>query len=184
MTEDARVRRERGRELLRLYPEAVASFGRRVEEVARNQWAVATADGSVRELVERLTAAQARVPELLGGGAVPATGDPSADWSQAADAARAAFAAPGALDREIGSADFCGPAVEYCAQLTVQLTVATWDLAHATCQDGRLAPELVAFALHRVAPEQGAGGDPQRRLLDLLGRPTGPKPSPDPEVHG
>lgn len=67
----------RQREVLRLYDEALASFGRRVQAVARNQWQAPTpcAAWSVRELVNHLTAEQLRAPELLLGATPAELGD-------------------------------------------------------------------------------------------------------------
>ncbi|MFE9423902.1 TIGR03086 family protein [Kitasatospora sp. NPDC006697] len=171
--------------LRELYDEAVASFGRRVAGVAANQWAAPAHGGTVRELVAGLAGAQARAAALLGGAAVAPSGDPAADWAAAAAAARSALAAPGALAREVPMDGAAVTAAEYAARLTVCLTVAIWDLAHATGQDDHLAPELVGFALRRVAPEdQPVPADPQRRLLDLLGRPAIRRAAVDPEVTG
>jgi uncharacterized protein (TIGR03086 family) len=183
-------------ELLRLYDEATASFGRRVAGVARNQWAAPTPchGWSVSRLVGAMTAEQARVPALLAGAGpnLPAerSAEPepaataAADWVRAAEAARAAFAAPDALARTVRTAGGERPAVAYCTRLITELTVHTWDLAHATCQDPHLARELVEFALRESgAPPPGAG-DPQARLLGLFGRHPAPPAALDPEVTG
>jgi uncharacterized protein (TIGR03086 family) len=193
-------------ELLLLYAQATASFGRRVAGVACNQWPTATAcrDWTVSRLVGTVTAEQARVPALLAGAAPERGADPSAwasstartepavaagptaliDWTRAAEAARAAFAAPGALNRTVRGNGDTLPAAEYCARLIVELTLHTWDLAHATCQDPHLAPDLVEFALHEAGTRPPADGDPQDRLLNLFGRRPDPPPSLDPEVFG
>ncbi|MGC0313974.1 TIGR03086 family metal-binding protein [Kitasatospora acidiphila] len=186
-------------EVLRLYDEATASFGRRVAGVARNQWAAPTPyhGWSVGRLVGTLTAEQARVPALLAGAgpdlpaersAVSEPTDPTAtaaaDWVRAAEAARTALAAPQALARTVRTADGERPAVAYCARLITELTVHTWDLAHATCQDPHLAPELVEFALRDSGARPPAAGDPQAWLLGLCGRHPAPLASLDPEVTG
>ncbi|WP_051969798.1 TIGR03086 family metal-binding protein [Kitasatospora azatica] len=213
MTEaSAKDRTERrGREVVRLYAEATASFGRRVHQVARNQWHSPTpcADWSVHDLVNHLTAGQLWVPELLMGATIAEVGDrfdgdmlgadPVAAWTSAATAARAAFTVPGAMDLTVHLSYGDRAALDYCAELTVDLTVHTWDLAHATGQDAHLAPELVEFALHEVTPyadQLAASGafappvatppqaDPQTRLLGLLGRRAAPPLQIDPEATG
>ncbi|WP_327070324.1 TIGR03086 family metal-binding protein [Kitasatospora sp. NBC_01302] len=199
----------RRREVLRLYAEALASVGRRVQGVAANQWQTASpcSARSVRELVNHLTAEQLWVPELLRGATPCQVGgrfagdvlgaDPAASWSAAATAAREAFGAPGALELAVRLSTGERPALEFCAQLTVDLTVHTWDLARATGQDPHLAPELVEFALHELAPRPGPAvavgcfapavptvphADPQTRMLGLVGRRCAPQPPFDPEL--
>lgn len=123
--------------------------------------------------------------------------DPAASWSAAATAAREAFGAPGALELAVRLSTGERPALEFCAQLTVDLTVHTWDLARATGQDPHLAPELVEFALHELAPRPGPAvavgcfapavptvphADPQTRMLGLVGRRCAPQPPFDPEL--
>ncbi|WP_329561672.1 TIGR03086 family metal-binding protein [Kitasatospora sp. NBC_01266] len=199
----------RQREVLRLYDEALASFGRRVQAVARNQWQAPTpcAAWSVRELVNHLTAEQLRAPELLLGATPAELGDrfegevlgedPAADWARAVAGARTAFGMPYALALTVHLPHGDRSALDYCAQLTVDLAVHTWDLARATGQDTHLAPELVEFALHEVAPyaerlpatERFAApvptapdAAPQARLLGLVGRYAAPYPPVDPEL--
>ncbi|MFE0462008.1 TIGR03086 family metal-binding protein [Kitasatospora sp. NPDC058965] len=198
-------------DVLSLHAEAVASFGRRVAGVAANQWSAPTpcTAWSVRDLVNHLTTEQLWVPELLLGATVAEVGDrfdgdrlgddPVASWTAAAAAARAALELPDALELVVHLSYGDRSAQEYCAELTVDLTVHTWDLARATGQDARLAPELVAFALHEVTPyadqlsdtgyfdppvPAAADADPQTRLLALLGRRTDNQPRIDPEVMG
>ncbi|MCC9310630.1 TIGR03086 family metal-binding protein [Kitasatospora sp. RB6PN24] len=182
--------------MLRLYDEATASFGRRVAQVARNQWTTPTPyhGWSVGRLVGTLTTEQARVPALLAGAGPDTPAEPSvapepaataaADWARATEAARAALAAPGALARTVRTASGERTALAYCAQLITELTVHTWDLAHATCQDPHLAPELVEFALREAGARPPTAGDPQAWLLGLLGRHPAPPASLDPEVTG
>ncbi|PYC75867.1 TIGR03086 family protein [Streptomyces tateyamensis] len=187
----------------------MASFGRRVAGVAANQWSAPTpCEGwSVRELVNHLTVEQLWVPELLLGATIAEVGsrfdgdrlggDPVAAWTAAAAAARTALTGPYALELTVHLSYGDRSALEYCSELTVDLTVHTWDLARATAQDAHLAPELVDFALHEVTPyaDQLAGtgyfapavptapdADPQTRLLGLLGRRTEPEPRIDPEL--
>ncbi|MEY9949657.1 TIGR03086 family metal-binding protein [Kitasatospora sp. GAS1066B] len=200
---------QRQREVLRLYREALASFGRRVQGVAPNQWPAPTpcAAWPVRELVNHLTAEQLWAPELLLGATLAEVGDrfagdvlgadPAAGWARAAAGARAAFGVPHALMLTVHLSYGDRPALAYCAQLTVDLAVHTWDLARATGQDTHLAPELVEFALREVAPytDRLAASErfaapvptapdaaPQTRLLGLVGRLATPFPAVDPEL--
>ncbi|MCX4750827.1 TIGR03086 family metal-binding protein [Kitasatospora sp. NBC_01287] len=199
----------RHREVLRLYAEALASFGRRVPAVARNQWQAPTpcAGWSVRDLVNHVAAEQLWAPELLLGATPAEVGDrfegdvlgadPAAGWARAAAGARAAFAVPDALALTVHLSYGDRSALDYCTQLTIDLVVHTWDLARATGQDSHLAPELVEFGLHEVAPyadrlaaterfaapvPTAPNADPQTRLLGLVGRHSAPHPPVDPEL--
>ncbi len=198
-------------EVLRLHAEALASFGRRVQAVAANQWSAPTpcTDWPVRELVNHLTAEQLWVPELLAGATIAEVGgrfdgdvlgqDPVGSWQAAARRAREAFTAPGALDLTVRLSYGDRPALAYCAEMTVDATVHTWDLARATGGDTHLAPELVEFALHEVTPyadglaatgyfappvPTGPDADPLTRLLGLLGRRDEGRPETDPDSTG
>ncbi|WP_051965834.1 TIGR03086 family metal-binding protein [Kitasatospora mediocidica] len=210
MAHDTASRRQR--EVLRLYTEALASFGRRVHLVAANQWTAPTpcSAWSVYDLVHHLTVRQLWVPELLMGATAAEVGDrlgggppdggraehPAAAWTAAAEAAREAFAVPGAFDLTVHPRHGDRSALDYCTELILDATVHTWDLARATGGDAHLAPELVEFALHeatrqlsrpgaadRYAPavESPATADPQTRLLALLGRRVGACSEVDPE---
>ncbi|MGF1432110.1 TIGR03086 family metal-binding protein [Kitasatospora sp. LaBMicrA B282] len=201
----------RQREVLRLYHEALASFGRRVQGVARNQWRAPTpcTDWTVHDLVNHLTVEQLWAPELLLGATLAEVGDrfagdqlgadPAAAWTRAANAAWTGFGVPDALVLTVHLSYGDRPALDYCTQLTVDLAVHTWDLARATGQDTHLAPELVEFALHALAPyadrlvatgrfaapvPTAPGADPQTRLLALVGRHSAPLPPVDPELAG
>lgn len=135
---------QREREVLRLHAEALASFGRRAHLVAANQWSAPTpcSDWTVRDLVNHLTAEQLWVPELLTGSTVAEVGgrldgdvlgeDPAGAWSTAAARAREAFTVPGALELTVHLSYGDRSALAYCAEMTVDATVHTWDLARAT----------------------------------------------------
>ncbi|GAA1255550.1 TIGR03086 family metal-binding protein [Kitasatospora nipponensis] len=202
---------ERQREVLRLHAEALASFGRRVQGIARNHWDASTpcSDWTVRDLVNHLTAEQLWAPEMLLGATVAEVGgrhqgdvlgqDPVAAWTAAAAGARTAFTVPGALELTVHLSYGDRSALDYCAEMTVDATVHTWDLARATGGDTHLAPELVDFALTVVTPyadQLAASGyfaaavptppdaDPQTRLLGLLGRRGAVTAQIDPERTG
>jgi uncharacterized protein (TIGR03086 family) len=183
--------------LLELHDRAFSEFGRRVHAVAPDQWSAATpcTDWSVRDLVNHLTGEQLWVPPLLGGATVEQVGsrfdgdvlgaDPVSAWDSAANAARAAFAEPGAMDRMVHLSYGDRPAEHYLAELTADLVVHAWDLARAIGADETLDPELVERVLADAEPQSGslaasglfdppvpvpADADPQTRLIALFGR--------------
>ena len=186
-------------DLLMLFQRAQAQFTDRVDAVAPGSWDLPALPGwSVADLVAHLTHEQLEVPPLLAGqesgnGArsIPSGtdellgDDPLTAWETAADDALTAWAAPGALDRTVHLAGGSAPAVDHLVEMTADLTVHAWDLAHAVGGVTALDPELVAAAL-RYAEERlgddgvpGAidapveappGADLQTRLLARFGR--------------
>ncbi|MFD4537823.1 TIGR03086 family metal-binding protein [Kitasatospora sp. NPDC058397] len=178
------------------YPEALAAFGERVRLTTPRQWDAPTpcADWSVRELVNHLTGEQLWIPELLMGATISEVGgrfdgdvlgdDPVTAWTEAADAARDAFAVPGAteLTVHLSFGDVSGQ--YYLDQLTTDLVIHSWDLAEAIGRHTRLPAELVDFALGEFAGYGDLSGSglfdpplpipddagPQTRLLALTGR--------------
>ncbi|WP_282792521.1 TIGR03086 family metal-binding protein [Streptomyces sp. CC224B] len=185
-------------QLLDRYGRAQEQFTRRVRAAGPDRWDAPTpcAEWTVRDLVRHLVTEQLWVPPLVRDGAtVEAVGDafdgdplgpdPVAAWDTAAAAARAAFSAPDALDRTVHLSYGETAARAYCAQMTTDLVVHTWDLARAVGADERLPDDLVAAAAREVAPyaadlagsdlfapavEPPPGADEQTRLLCLLGR--------------
>ncbi|MET9319799.1 TIGR03086 family metal-binding protein [Streptomyces sp. NPDC003038] len=184
--------------LLERHAEALRLFGERVRAVADTQWDAPTpcTEWSVRDVVNHVTAEHLWIPPLVTDGrTVQEIGDafsgdvlgadPVAAWDRAAAAARAAFAAPGALDRTVRLS--YGPALgsAYCSELTADCVVHTWDLSRGIGADDRLPDGLVEFSLKEVMPYAGelaasgqyaepldvpAGANAQTRLLALLGR--------------
>ncbi|MFF2196934.1 TIGR03086 family metal-binding protein [Streptomyces sp. NPDC058157] len=177
---------------------ALRLFGERVRAVADGQWAAPTpcTEWTVRDLVNHVTGEQLwAVPLVTEGRTAAEVGDelsgdllgedPVGAWERAAAVARAAFAAPGALDRTVRLSYGPTRAAAYCAELTADCVVHAWDLARAVGADDRLPAGLVEFALEEVMPyadglaasgmfdaplEVPAGADAQTRLLALLGR--------------
>lgn len=110
--------------------------------------------------------------------------DPVTTWTEAADAARDAFAVPGAteLTVHLSFGDVSGQ--YYLDQLTTDLVIHSWDLAEAVGRHTRLPAELVDFALGEFAGYGNLSGSglfdpplpvpddagPQTRLLALTGR--------------
>ncbi|WP_260609844.1 TIGR03086 family metal-binding protein [Streptomyces sp. WAC06614] len=185
-------------ELLDRHAEALALFGERVHAIADDQWDAPTpcTDWTVRDLVNHVVGEQRWVPPLVAEGRTLADighsldgdllGDaPVASWDTAAAAARAAFTAPGALDRTVPLSSGPTPGSAYCRELVCDCAVHTWDLSRAIGADERLPDTLVALATEVVTPlgdGLAASGmfaepvpvppdaDAQTRLLGLLGR--------------
>ncbi|WP_030667800.1 TIGR03086 family metal-binding protein [Streptomyces sp. NRRL B-1347] len=186
------------RRVLERHGQALDQFTERVHAVRQDQWDAATpcARWTVRDLVNHLVAEQLWAPPLVRDRAtVEAVGDafdgdqlgpdPVASWDTAAAASRAAFRAPDALAGTVHLSYGDTPARDYCAQMTTDLVVHTWDLARAIGADERLPGELVAAAAREVAPyaaDLAKSGlfaaavppppeaDAQTKLLCLLGR--------------
>ncbi|GJF34205.1 TIGR03086 family protein [Kitasatospora sp. NE20-6] len=189
---------ERTDTLLRLHAAAQDAFGRHVRRAAADgSWQAATpcTEWTVRDLANHLAAEQLWVPPLLAGRTIAEIGDrfdgdvlgddPPASWASAAAGARAAFAAPGALDGTVVLSYGERPARDYCSEMTVDAIVHTWDLAVGVGADPAMDPEAAAFALAALAPyadelaSSGVFGPPvrvpdgagdQARLLGLTGR--------------
>jgi uncharacterized protein (TIGR03086 family) len=185
-------------ELLALFQRAQASFTDRVDAVDPEQWDGEALPGwTVADLVAHLVSEALWVPPLLAGepfdlvdGRFPdATpdllgDDPLAGWESAADAALAAFAEDSALLRTVRLSRGPTPAAEYLEELTVDLTVHSWDLARASGGDTELDPVLVTAGLVLAGrlPDGGVPGlfappldapataSPQTRLLARFGR--------------
>ncbi|WP_256987976.1 TIGR03086 family metal-binding protein [Streptomyces sp. BR123] len=184
--------------LLEQHAAALRLFGERVRAVADDQWGAPTpcTEWTVRDLVNHVTGEQLWIPPLVTEGSTVADvgdrfagdvlgEDPVAAWEQAADAAHAAFAAPGALERTVALSYGPAKAAAYCAELTADCVVHTWDLARGIGADDRLPGDLVEFSLKEVMPyadglaaggmfapplEIPPGADAQTRLLALVGR--------------
>lgn len=184
-------------DLLELHGQASAHFDSLVQRIGPDQWSDPTPDTewSVRDLVNHLVYEQLWVPPLLAGSTVEEVGDkydgdvlgadPVASWTTAAAAARAAWTAPGAIDRTVALSYGPRPATGYLREMTMDLAVHAWDLARGIGADDTLPEPLVAEALdytRETAPMLAASGlfaaplpvsddaDDQTRLLAMLGR--------------
>jgi len=185
-------------ELLELFQRAQAAFTDRVDAVEPGQWDLEALPGwTVADLVAHLVGEAHWVPGLLAGeplddvaARVPAgTGvllgeDPLTAWETVADEALAAVATADLVAGTVHLSRGPTPAWEYVDELTADLTVHSWDLAHATGGDEELDPALVRAAEGMAArlPGDGVpglfappvavpdGASPQHRLLARLGR--------------
>ncbi len=186
-------------DLLDAHERALRDFGERVAAIGPDQWNAKTpcTDWSVQDLMIHLVTEQRWVPPLLAGES-PDEGridpaaiaeelatDASAVWQRDAEAAHAAFATPGALQRTVRLSYGESDAAAYCRETISDLVVHTWDLARGIGADERLDPELVDLVYETTAPRAGQlaesglfdppvpvsdDADPQTRLLALFGR--------------
>lgn len=178
---------------------ATSEMQRRIDAVADGQWTAHTpCDGwDVTDVVRHVVAGNRMAVALLGGcsrdeavrviGDVDLIGDPVGAFRESAAAQLAAFAEPGALERECHHpmGDMSG--VQILGFRTGDLTMHGWDVARATGVDETIPLELVEVvweSLQPVAPFIGQiglfGGGPsgdvgedaplQDRMLDLAGR--------------
>lgn len=172
-------------------------FDRAVHKVGISDWDNPTpcSEWNVKELVSHIVGEQLWVPDMLAGKTVAEVGDkfdgdilnddPIATWTTASQAARAAWLEPGALDRVVHLSFGDTDGREYCWQMTVDLAVHGWDLATALGMETGMGDELATAVLAYVEPQaqawQGSGlfadpvpvpadGDPQTRLVAMLGR--------------
>ncbi len=184
-------------DLIDIHARALAEFGRRVATLRPEQRHNPTpcTDWDVNTLVSHLVNEQLWVPPMLAGQTVEQVGDrfdgdllgdqPVRAWQRAADAAHQAFAAPGALDRQVHLSYGDQPATEYLLEMVSDLVVHAWDLARGLGVDDRLNPDLVDLVYRRTEPNasalaaSGLFADPvpvpddaeqQTRLLGLYGR--------------
>ena len=185
-------------ELLELFQRAQAQFTDRVDAVTPDQWDDEALPGwTVADLVAHMVNEALWVPPLLAGepfdlidGRFPEDtddllgADPFTGWESAADLALSAFAEDDALMRTVHLERGPTPATQYILEMTADLTVHAWDLAHATGGDTELEGELVTAALvfGEQLPEDGVpdrfdppldvsvAASPQVRLLARFGR--------------
>ncbi len=186
-------------DLLDAHQRALRGFGERVAAIGPDQWNATTpcTDWSVQDLMIHLVTEQRWVPPLLDGEspdedvidpaviAEELATDAPAVWQRDAEAAHAAFATPGALQRTVRLSYGDSDAASYCQEMISDLVVHTWDLARGIGADERLDPELVDLVYEITAPRAGQlaesglfdppvpvsdDADPQTRLLALFGR--------------
>jgi uncharacterized protein (TIGR03086 family) len=184
-------------DILDLYGRALDDFVARVRAVGGAQWAAPTpcADWDVRQLVNHVVYEDRWTVPLFAGQTIADVGDrfegdllgadPVTSAADAAAGARAAVAAPGALDRTVQLSFGPTPATEYAMQLFADHVVHGWDLAVAIGADPALDPECVRAVAgwfaeredgYRAAGAIGPradvspGASEQDRLLAAFGR--------------
>lgn len=180
-----------------VHRKALDATGKVLAGVTSDQWSSPTpCEGwDVRELTNHVVAGNYWAAELGAGKTIEDVGsaldgdvlgtDPAASYRKSADAAAAAFAAPGALDAPCAVSYGPVPGSVYAGHRIIDVLIHGWDLATATGQDTTLDPDLVAACLEIVEPqldmlqasgafapggEAPAGADPQTKLLTWLGR--------------
>jgi uncharacterized protein (TIGR03086 family) len=171
--------------------------GKVVAGITAEQWDQPTpCDGwSVRDLTNHVVAGNYWAAELAAGKTIAEVGtaldgdvlgnDAAGSYRKSADAAAAAFEAPGALDAPCAVSYGPVPGSVYAGHRIVDVLIHGWDLAEATGQDTTLDPDLVAACIRIVEPQlemlQASGAfapggdvpadaDEQTRLLTWLGR--------------
>lgn len=186
-------------ELVDAHGRAMDVFDRTVRRIGPGDWDSPTpcTEWNVRALVNHLVYDQLWVPDLLAGKTIAEVGDahdgdrlgddPLRAWTESSRAARAAFVAPGALDRTVHLSYGDEAAAEYGWQLTLDLAVHGWDLATALGVRAEMGDELASALLSYVEPQLDAwsgsswfgepvpapeGADTETRLVSLLGRTT------------
>ncbi len=177
--------------------QAIVMFNQRLRLVGTDDWSRPTpcSEWDVRALVNHVIGGNRRYTMLLHGASAAAVtrtrsedhlgDDPVAAFTDTANELTTAFGEEGALGR-IGHhpmGDRSG--AELLDMRVLDLTVHTWDLAHALGVNDTLEPDAVAYALaHAEAIEAGrehgsyaapavplpSPAPPQVRLLHLAGR--------------
>jgi uncharacterized protein (TIGR03086 family) len=183
--------------ILKLHRLAADEFDRRVLAVGDDQWHRPSpcAAWDVWALVKHVVAENLWVPHTMGGATIAEVGgefdgdvlgdDPKGAWSSSIVGALAAFEATGALETTVHLSRGTSPATTYLEERVLDLTIHSWDLAHAIGADEALPAPLVDELWRtwrprrRLLAESGffgtpvpvtAGADPQARLLALVGR--------------
>jgi len=177
--------------------DALGATRRVVAGVGRDQWSEPTpcAEWNVGELLNHIVAGNWWAAELGRGATIEQVGskldgdqlgdDALGSYDRSAEAAAAAFEAPGALDAPCAVSYGPVPGSVYAGHRFIDVLIHGWDLAAATGQDRTLDPTLVEACWEVVQPQaellQGSGAfahevsispdsDPQTRLLAVLGR--------------
>jgi uncharacterized protein (TIGR03086 family) len=151
--------------LTHLHRQALDATGVIVAGVRPDHWAAPTPceEWDVRALTNHLVSGNRWAAELAGGKTIDQVGtaldgdllgdDPLFSYQQSADAAAAAFEAPGALDAPCAVSYGPVPGSVYVGHRIVDVVVHGWDLAVATGQDTHLDPDLVAACTEIVEPQ-------------------------------
>jgi uncharacterized protein (TIGR03086 family) len=184
-------------DLPELHARALDATGRLVAAVRPEQLGNDTpCEGwDVRTLLNHVVGGNWWAQELAGGKTIDEVGDrldgdvlgddPAAAYDASAEAAAAAFRAPGAMEAPCAVSYGPVPGAVYAGHRLIDVLIHGWDLAKGTGQDTSLDPELVDACWAVVEPQaallagSGAfdsdvaapdGADAQTRLLAALGR--------------
>ncbi|MBB1256686.1 TIGR03086 family metal-binding protein [Streptomyces alkaliterrae] len=151
-------------ELIDALDQGYTEFGRRVEQVADDQWGNPTpcTEWTVRDLVNHVVGEHLWAPPLLQGATLEEVGDrfegdvlgedPRQAWERASANAQPAFHRPGALDLQVHTSGGITDASEYGWQMVNDLAVHAWDLARGIGADDHLDEELARTLFERMAP--------------------------------
>jgi uncharacterized protein (TIGR03086 family) len=180
-----------------LHRQALDATGRVVAGIKDAQWDEPTpcAKWTVRQLLNHVVAGNWWAAELAAGATIDQVGtrldgdllgaDPSLEYRRSADAAAAAFDAPGALDAPCAVSYGPVPGSVYAGHRFIDVLIHGWDLAVATGQDPTIDPVLAEECWTVVEPQadmlrsSGMFGsstsipvraDTSSRLLAVLGR--------------
>lgn len=176
---------------------ALDATGVIVARIGNDQWDASTPcdEWDVRTLANHVVSGNFWAAELAAGKTIEEVGaaldgdmlgdDAGASYRRSAEAAAAAFEAPGALDAPCAVSYGPVPGSVYAGHRVIDVLIHGWDLATATGQDTTLDPELVTACIEIVTPQLDmleasgafaprpdipADADPQTRLLAWLGR--------------
>lgn len=180
-----------------LHRQALQTTRPLVAGTGADQLALPTPDDGwdVRQLLNHVVAGNWWAAELAAGRTIDEVGDrldgdvlgdaPLAAWDASAEAAAAAFEAPGALEAPCAVSYGPVPGEVYAGHRFLDVLLHGWDLAKATGQSAELDSALVDAALEVLTPQweplraSGAfrtdvpvpeDADPQTRLLAMVGR--------------
>src|SRR3989475_8181174 len=136
-----------------------------VARVPADQWTAPTPNEGwdVRALVNHIVSGNLWAVELVAGRTIDEVGDrldgdvlgddPLGAYDASAQAAAAAFEAPGALDAACAVSYGPVPGSVYAGHRFIDVLIHGWDLAVATGQDTTLDPDLVEACLSVVEPQ-------------------------------
>jgi uncharacterized protein (TIGR03086 family) len=145
-----------------MHARSLDAFDRQVRAIAEGQWGAPTpcTEWDVRALVTHLVEEQLWAAPLLEGATLAEAGarvpaDPLGDdavaaWASSSAAARRSAGLPGVVERTVHLSYGDVPATAYLAQMTMDATVHSWDLARGLGHEVSLDPELVAFSWDEV----------------------------------
>jgi uncharacterized protein (TIGR03086 family) len=173
-------------EVVTRHRQAVDGFSQRVDAAGGRWDAPSPCEGwTAREVVDHVTGNHRMIVERLGGADAPGpTGDPSADWVAARDAALTVLEQAD-LSQVVEGPMGPMPAEIVCGIMTNDVLVHTWDLARAVGADEALPVDLVEGAYAALLPfddllrqsgffgpklEVSEAASTQDRLLAFLGR--------------